>query len=187
MKSKVRKLQFWLHRHYDGVKLSLAITTLFVLVGGIFAQNQILLRQSENTQIAVKETQATTEQLELFTRSVANAVDELKDDNKRQTVILCTIILRGNLDLSQQDADAVREICEREVERALTTSTQTVSPEEVPSESSQSVNPSPVITQEQTPQLIPPIIQPQPESQPESDVCQVLSLPVLNIVKGLLC
>lgn len=189
MKTTIRNIQLWIHRHYDGVKLTLAIVTLFILVIGLLLQNQVLLRQSENTEKAVNETQQTTEQLKRFTQSVAGAVDELKEDNKRQTIILCTIILRGNLELSAEDAQSIQQICEQEVERAL---------EEEPSlqdtsllednNRSQSVNPTRPI--QPSPQPAPeeqpgPILQ--PAIPPESPICQLLSLPILNIIKGIAC
>lgn len=119
MMSSVQKLQLWIHHHYDGIKLFLIIVTLSVVLVGIYAQGASNEQRSRENAAAIAEIQKNTESIDSFTRGVKGAVDDLKADNLNQTVILCTIILRGNLSLNENDAVEIEKICEEEVQRAI--------------------------------------------------------------------
>lgn len=127
MKDKLKNVQLWIHQHYDGIKLTLAIITLFILVIGLYYQNFTIQQQTADVQrtaqeaeLAARSAQETTEALDRFTRGVGDAVTDIKSDNLNQTVILCTIILRSNnVNLTDTDTAEIQRICEQEVHRFL--------------------------------------------------------------------
>lgn len=59
-----------------------------------------------------------TEAIKKNTEALDKSVKELKDDNEQQTKILCRLILRGDLTLSDEEASQVEAICKEAIKNA---------------------------------------------------------------------
>lgn len=102
------------------------IATAIVFFGlanlGFQKDNQVLLKNTstaaENSAQAARDAKSATEDLKIIIAGQAKATEELKADNEQQTIILCRLILRGDVLLSDAEADDIERICKEQIQRA---------------------------------------------------------------------
>lgn len=89
-------------KHQNIILYGLAI---LMMAGGLF----LWVNQGQETQQQVQGTSATV-------ADIKAAVLDLKADNAKNTIILCTIILSQDVELSKKDIKKVEAICEQKVQ-----------------------------------------------------------------------
>lgn len=66
----------------------------------------------EDTKRISADTKLITQDTERIANKIDDAVSDLKNDNAQQTVILCKLILSGNVTVTGEDAEEVERICQ---------------------------------------------------------------------------
>lgn len=104
---KLKNFHLWLNRNYEGVRFWVA------LVVGIIVLITLLASIQENR----RQNKTEVEEVKAVVREIRGGVDAVNENSKKQTIILCTIILRDGLALEEAEARSIEEICEQEVRR----------------------------------------------------------------------
>jgi cytoskeletal protein RodZ len=98
-------------------------TPIILILVFVFIAYQTAAFSKENQKLLsdVNATVKNTERIQQSQRetdlALEKAVTELKADNKRQTLILCTFIIRAGLEMNETEVTQVEEICQQEIER----------------------------------------------------------------------
>lgn len=111
-------------------------------------------------------------------KALATAVVDLKADNRRQTVVLCTLILGANVKMTDAEATEVEAICQREIERVSTDTTTSQPETSSPSTSQPQSQPTTPVAQQPA--------QPTPQPTQNSGVIGNVSRSVVDFVNGLI-
>lgn len=128
------------------MRLRLAFNVISFI--GILAIIYLFWSQLKEERSQTEATHHITENLAELVRAEQQAVIDLKADNEKQTVILCTLILGGNLKLDSEKEAEVEQICQEKIKQAngTTSSTPQAQPSTTPPQSSgpsKSSNPPP--------------------------------------------
>lgn len=107
MSTRLKRFQLWLNKNYVGLRSWIGVLFGIVILIVLFANIQ------ENR----KQNTAHLDEVESVIKEVRKGVDDVNENAKKQTIILCTIILRDGLDLEKEEARNIEEICEQEVRR----------------------------------------------------------------------
>lgn len=97
---------------------------LIGLMAGLLWSNQIILNKTQSAADsaaqAAEQAQATTEQLRQFTRAVAGAVDDIKDNQEEQTrLIICLLAAHGeNVTITPEDEEECRVLVDEAAEHS---------------------------------------------------------------------
>lgn len=102
------KIQIAVRKYYDLIKLVILLFIATITVIAIFQQLEDSRRQTE-----------------ALSDSTVSIVEEVKDNTQqiisnaeRNTLILCTLIIRGNVSLNDQEITEIENICNQEINRA---------------------------------------------------------------------
>jgi hypothetical protein len=93
------------------------LIAVLIVIFGLFIINfkKENARRLDRAGVAAEERKQIDENTQQIIVNVQKAVEELKEDNAQQTVILCNLILGGRINLSGEDAAEVERICQERI------------------------------------------------------------------------
>lgn len=99
-----RRFQLWLHKNYESTRFWSGMVTGFIIIFVLMGQNNTL---NESIELNRKVTESQSQQLK-------SIINELKDDNERQTqLISCLLAIHG-------DSDAISPVDEAKCRKEAT-------------------------------------------------------------------
>lgn len=166
---RIKKAQLWLHNNYEVTRFWVAMVVAVIVVFTLMAQDR---RVTEAVELNRKVIESQSQQLK-------SIINELKDDNERQTqLISCLLAIHGDSDsISTEDEARCRQEATQQIEnnsQGVGSEGQPLTPDSAPPTSQQPSSSS----QPQRPQ--------EPTPPPDNDIPLVPEMveDVLNVIPG---